>query len=268
MARKLKKLQVLEVSAVNAAASPGARVLIRKRNYATPTGYRWNDAYNLVPVDDDDGEQPTAKITDADRLAAVRREIADNYAAVGKAATEDHDMEHDDIIGTMSDRVSEIAKATGCSDEAAMMRLAESRAPEDQALWREFKLNAAPASTAVGKEYDPNKSLRKMQKRVDQILATDPSVHTRESAIAKVASSRDPADLELWQRYRASDQTIDSSPVAPVGKADGVPDPLDEMTRVLQRVLGCSTAEARRLAIMCQRKVAVPELLYGTRRTA
>jgi len=215
MAKRLTKLRIDSVDAVDRGAGEGVKVMIMKRDGArrwdVPRGYRWNDAYDLVPVDDADRQ--------AASVAKAMAEIEANKAAIGKAAPRMEDIMTDDIIGTMSDRVAEIAKAAGCTTEAAMMRLAESRAPEDQELWRTFKENTAPASTEVGKEFDPAKSLRKMEKRVDQILATDPSVRTRESAIAKIASSRDPADQQLWARYRASGEMLDNSTPAPVGKA-------------------------------------------------
>jgi len=224
MPKRLTRLKIDSVDVVDRGAGRGVQVKLMKRNYATPTGYRWGGAYNWVRTEKQNVPAPVrfeTYETDADRraasVAAAKREITENMntAAIGKAAPRLEDNMTDDIITTMSDRVAEIAKAAGCTTEAAMMRLAESRSLEDQELWREYKLNTAPAPTAIGKAVDPDKAARKMAKRADELVAAGVAP-SRQAAIAKLAESRDPEDQKLWARYRQSGAVLDNNTGAPV----------------------------------------------------
>jgi hypothetical protein len=104
----------------------------------------------------------------------------------------------------MNVRIEAIMKADPSirSAGSAMLKLAESRDPADQELWREFK-NGTALEGAVAKDFDVAKALKRMSKRCDELQATDPTL-SRNSAIAKVAASPDPADRQLWERYKAA----------------------------------------------------------------
>jgi hypothetical protein len=160
---------------------------------------------------------------DAATVAAAKREIAINKAAGDAAAVTGENMETE-VIKAMGDRVAEIRKVfPTLSDTGAMARIAESRAPADQELWRAYKGGIALPSS-VEKTVKVKKTLKTMNARIDQIMVADPSVRSRESAIAKVAVSRLPGDQELWRDYRiasqqAPDEALPHSEPAPVGKS-------------------------------------------------
>jgi hypothetical protein len=128
-----------------------------------------------------------------------------------------------------------------------MLKLAESRSPADQELWRSFKAGTA-APGAVAKEFDVAKALEKMGARVDQLMLADPGIKSRESAIAKIAASPLESDRRLWDRYKASGAALPSSSPAAVGKAaDKAAD--EALIQAIMTRLGCSRERAAGLAL-------------------
>jgi hypothetical protein len=189
-----------------------------KRNKTTGRGRwarEWDNAYGLLP-------RRKRANDDADRVAIAKREVADNLAAGGAAALGDFNMQTD-VIKSMTDRLSEIRNACpDLTEGAAMLKLAESRNPEDQQLWRQYKM-CAPTGAVAKEDIDVAKAIKEMAERCSQLMAADAGIRSRESAIAKVATSTDPDDLRLWARYRAAGQVapvaaLPASSPAPVGK--------------------------------------------------
>jgi hypothetical protein len=190
----------------------------------------------------------------ADPVAAARAEIEANKRAAAQYAvpTEDNMQTQEvDVIKAMSSRIEAIRKAdpTIRSDQHAMLKLAESRSEADQALWRAWKEGVVPASTVV-KAIDPEKAIRKMSKRVDELMQYDPTIRSRESAIAKVAASTLEADQRLWQRYKAAGQAVDagallSSDVATAGKLSPSEHAFEQLVTALRDAYGISDMQAR-----------------------
>jgi len=218
--KRLTKLRIDEVSVCDSGAGRGVEVVLMKRNVG------FNDADELTI----DGvprwrRKKGGAVAKADSLERALQEIEETRRLRKSLAVEKEDTTmQTDIVTAMSKRLGEIrAVHPHISEGAAMLKLAESRNPDDQALWRQFKGEAVPAYT-VGKAVNSEKAVRKMAKRCDQLMRSDPTIQSRESAIAKIATSRDPDDLRLWTRYRQAGQVADvaqlphSSP-EPVGKA-------------------------------------------------
>jgi hypothetical protein len=200
-AKRLTKLRIHEVSVCDAGAGRGVRIALMKRRGDQPERrWRWGPAYNLIPAEGDDGSR-------AETIAAAKREIAENWSGSGlgeaklSSGTEYQSMEIN-IAKAMEVRTAAIMKSDPSvrSPESAMLKLAESRDPQDQALWRAYKSGVMPASAPVEKTINVEKTMRKVDKRIAELQAVDPSL-SRLSAIAKIASS--PGDRELWERYKA-----------------------------------------------------------------
>jgi hypothetical protein len=224
MAKKLTKIRIDEVSAVDSGAGRCVRVVLMKRNGKKPR-YVMNDSFNLVPIDKVD--------TDGDSTARALAEIAANRAAgfvpksfnsiPGHQFRKEEKMQTD-IIKTMDERLAEIRKADPSirSDQHALLKLAESRNPGDFELFQSYK-NGVALSSSVEKSVKVKKTLRNMGARIDEIMAADPGCRSRESAIAKVASSRLESDQALWRDYRVASQQVDQvvlrEDVVPVGKS-------------------------------------------------
>jgi len=83
-----------------------------------------------------------------------------------------------------------------------------------------------------------------MAKRCDQLMKADPSIRSRESAIAKVAGSTAPADVNLWREYKSEAQGVDS---APVGKSEVTPG--DMRSLVFNNLLGAIMASYPNLSV-------------------
>jgi hypothetical protein len=160
------------------------------------------------------------ELEDAAPVAAAKREIEINKRAAGDAAAMEANM---DVITKMSSRLGEIRAAEpNLTEGAAMLKLAESRNPDDRVLWHEYKSGTAPTG-AIAKEFDAEKAIKKMAKRCDELMTRDPSVRSREAAIGKVATSTDPDDQKIWHRYKQAGQVGDiaqlRSQPAEVGKS-------------------------------------------------
>jgi hypothetical protein len=225
--KRLTRLKIDEVSAVTAAANPGARVAIMKRDGGKKRRVAGFDAAGQF-VDRDGVPEwrwkrgVVANLDDGDSLAKALAEIETNRAFVKAAAPlmgDTMQTQEVDVVKAMSSRITEIRKADPSirSDNHAMLRLSESRNLADQALWRGWKQGVVLAST-VQKAIDPEKAVRKMTKRVDQLMQSDPTIRSRESAIAKIATSPLQANRKLWSRYKASGMAIDNSRPLPIGK--------------------------------------------------
>jgi hypothetical protein len=222
--KRLTRLKINEVSAVDSGAAIGAHVVVMK-GVTTGRGRwarQWDDAYTLLPRRKKGGGDAIGK-GETSSLARAKREIRINkLAAAGYTAPKESDMEID-IMKAMSNRIAEVQKVfPNLSDASVMARIAESRAPEDQALWREYKGGVA-LSSSVEKSVKVKKTLKTMSARIDELMATNPSIRSRESAIAKVAVSPLSADQELWRDYRIASQQVPDAALrsepAPVGKA-------------------------------------------------
>jgi hypothetical protein len=237
MAKRLRKLRVTEISCVHHAANPGAKVMLLKRDgtdakdrtraelgellakragtgqpivfISKSTGERW-----ALPADADIAE-PMILSAGGLGLEVELPPAKQRGEPIAKVEGDMQQMETVDIAKAMENRIATMMKRDPNirSTASAMLRLAESRDPADQELWRGYKTGTAPAG-AVAKaedEFSVKKALKRMSKRVEEIMAADPTIRSRESAIAKIASSRDPDDRRLWQRYKsvpATDQFV------------------------------------------------------------
>jgi len=236
--KRLTRLQISEVSAVDAGAAVGARVVLMKR----ATGF--NDAGELL-IDGVPRWQRKKKAAGGsgkgDSLAKALAEIEANRAIAKSAAPLMGDTKMQtqeiDVVKAMSSRIAEIRKAFPTLSEAgAMARIAESRSPSDQMLWRIYK-SAGASTGSIEKSVKVKKTLRHMDERITEIMKVDPTVRSRESAIGRIASSRLPSDAELWRDYRVASQQVDQvvlrEDLVPVGKAAGLPDALEVLTETL-----------------------------------
>jgi hypothetical protein len=226
-ARRLERLKILEVSACDVGAGGDhrpesrPRVVLMKRGRVTG----FDDAGEMLI----DGvprwrrKKTGGAVDKADSLSRAVEEIQEHREAI-KAAGLMGDQMQVDIVKAMSDRVAEVQKVfPNLSEAAVMARIAESRAPEDQQLWRQYKTGIAPSGAVAKEDIDVAKAIKKMAKRCDQLMAADPTIRSTESAVAKVAVSTDSGDQRLWARYRAAGQVaavaqLPRSSPAPVGK--------------------------------------------------
>ena len=222
--KRLTHLKIDSVDAVDRGAGEGVKIMLMKR----APGF--DGAYGLLGRNGKPRwQRKAAEGTGGDdSLQKALAEIEETRAFVKAAAPlmgDTMQTREVDVVKAMSSRIAEIRKADPSirSDNHALLKLSESRAESDQTLWRSWKKGVVSAST-VHKAIDPEKAIRKMVKRCDELMAADPSVRSRESAIAKVASSRLETDQKIWKNYRAGAQATDesalpSSSPAPVGKS-------------------------------------------------
>jgi hypothetical protein len=102
-AKRLTKLRIHEVSAVDSGAGRGVRIMLAKRDGNRPR-YRFNEAGSLVPIDKGPPIGATA-------IEKARAEIEQNHAASLKRQTEDHAMEQVvDIAKAMENRIATMMK--------------------------------------------------------------------------------------------------------------------------------------------------------------
>jgi hypothetical protein len=223
MAKKLTKLRISEVSAVDRGAAVGARMVLMKRGRVTGFDDAGEMLIDGVPRWRLKLQQTGGAVEKADSLSRALEEIQEHREAI-KAAGLTGDQMQVDTVKAMSDRVAEVQKVfPNLSEAAVLARIAESRAPEDQQLWRQYKTGIAPTGAVAKEDIDVAKAIKEMAKRCDQLMAADPTIRSTESAVAKVAVSTLPSDQELWRDYRAAGQVapvaaLPASSPAPVGK--------------------------------------------------
>ena len=170
----------------------------------------WTGAFGLQPRSK--GLVPA--IAKADSVAKALTEIQEHRAA-GFVAPKKEDTTMTDIIKSMSDRLSEIRKAhPGLTEGAAMLKLAESRNPEDQALWREYKARNRPCRARVEKSVKVKKTLKTMGARIDEIMSTDRHVAAESRRSRRSRARANPID-ELWRYYRIASSRC---PTIPCGR--------------------------------------------------
>ena len=251
--KRLTRLKINEVSAVSRGAGEGVRVVLMKRDGGKR--YRFNDAGSLVPVDEDQ-----ADVGKSDRLAAVRQEIEQNRAFAASYAKSDLEDDMSDVIKAADDRIAAIQKAfPGISRESAMLKLASSRAPLDQKIWRDFKDGTALASS-IGKDFNVEKAVKKMVARCDDIIATDCNVRSRQSALAKVASSPLEADQQLWARWKASGAVMTEEDEHPGPGVLDATENTEAWIAGLMRTYGVDRAQAEKY-VRDVRSGAIPQVL-------
>jgi hypothetical protein len=284
MPKRLKALKILEVSAVTAAANPHAAVKITKRMPHDVIDSRTGEV-----VGEFSNRRKAAKERDrlnagARSLAEAEAEIAENrrYAKSHAAVTEENmqteivDIAKAQSILTQVDkRVDEIARTHFISHQGALMRLAQTSAlvnKSDAELWQGYRLakqlveDNRPAPIAAPVQV-AGPAFAAMAKRVDAIMKADSTVRSRESAIAKVATSVIPSDQALWQAYKLEGQGHDT---APVGKGEVAPGELRNLvflnlTGAIQASYpGISVEQARSWARKIQQKGPPRAALHQT----
>ena len=255
MAKRLTKLVVTEVSAVDRGAAMGARVVLMKRDAHQLLEGDKAGQWDVVGPDNEvvgpfetkrearaecdrlnaAARDGVARVDDLDaRVARAKAEIAADkvaaaaaLAAVGKTTESNMQTETIDIakavtiLAKFTDRVDQIARANFISHEGAMMKLASTSYlvnAADAALWQDYRIakqlvsDNQPAPIAAPVQV-AGPAFSAMAKRVDALMKRDPTIRSRESAIAKVASSTAPADVALWQQYKHEGMGIDTAPV-------------------------------------------------------
>jgi hypothetical protein len=206
--KRLTKLRVDSVDVVDRGAGEGVRIaLIKRDGDPKRRGHaHFDDAYGLIRADGRSWRTKATRDAGDAAIEKARAEIEQNYAAPALKRQMEEEMEQVvDIAKAMENRIATMMKRdpTIRSTASAMLKLAESRDPADQELWRGYKTGTAPAG-AVAKEdteFSVKKALRRMSERVTELQTASPGL-TRESAIAKVAASRAPGDRQIWDRYR------------------------------------------------------------------
>ena len=279
MPKRLTKLRVTEVSAVDRGAGEGVRVVLMKR------GAHFTGADELVDkweVRDQDGKvvgtyssKKKAK-RERDRLNAAGRadtsvekalaEIDANEWFVKTALTEDK-MNYTEIekaaaqtvVQKFNARVDEIAQRDRVSHATAMTKIAGASSlisPEDASLWNEYRQasEVVKAMTPVAASAAPvpmvSAAFGELQKRAAKLQKGDPKLSSA-SAFAKAYS--DPANRDLVEQDRQFHFNK---------AAGGLPDPMEELVRTVQMVLGCSIEHARGLALEIRAKKPTGDALY------
>jgi hypothetical protein len=104
---------------------------------------------------------------------------------------------------TIEKRVRKLQKAdTGLSRQRAILKIAESRDPADQAAWREYKLSATVPQPAPETQAGPTIPIA-VNARIEELQKADTGL-SRERAVAKIAGSAKASDQELWRTYKAA----------------------------------------------------------------
>jgi NADH dehydrogenase/NADH:ubiquinone oxidoreductase subunit G len=182
--KRLTRLKVNEISAVDRGAGEGVHIVLAKRQKPR---YRFNDAGSLVPVD---------KVNDSVERALA--EIAEHRAVVKAAAplTEDHPMETSEVIkaavAKVDDRIAAIiAKSDKPIDRVvAIGRMASSSDPRDIEAWQIHKqLATVPATPVSAPALEPvSDAYAKMMRKAAK-LAQKEGI-SQASAFAKIYQSR------------------------------------------------------------------------------
>jgi hypothetical protein len=185
-AKRLTRLVISEVSAVDRGAGEGVRIALVKR---AAKGERWAGNFD----------------------GAIGLDKAGNRKPAKKAKR---------IKSDMGKPISATTKAT----------------------------NPAPAPAPVIEEEHPmpkvSNAVAAMSERADEILKSDSSIRSRESAIAKVAVSADPRDRQIWDAYRADFDAPAQAEPAPIAKVSSAYTQLMAKASILAKKIGVSEAVA------------------------
>lgn len=97
---------------------------------------------------------------------------------------------------------------------------------------------------AMGGSMDDAVSIAKrVNSRIEELMAADPEVRSYASAVAKIATSRDPADQALWREYKQLSFVAEAPEPAPIEKSDALLK-LEKKARKLAKRQGLSEAVA------------------------
>ena len=272
MPKRLTKLVITEVSAVDRGAGEGVKVMLLKRDKPVEKQLTWDvkDAHGRVISNHSrrkDAKRERNRLNEKARgdrsIAAAHREIAENkrfmeahaHAAVQK--TEEKVVETDvakaaaAVVQKFNARCEQVAKTEGISLASATLRIASAngnaafgRESSDFQLWQDYRkaseivVASAPAPVAAPAPMVSD-AYAKMMKKAGKVAKRE-NISVA-SAFSKVFS----ANPDLAQADRAWN----------VAKANGGGiDPDEQLVRALVASLGVSEDHARGLALEIRSK--------------
>jgi hypothetical protein len=198
--KRLTRLKISSVDAVDRGAGEGVRIMLMKRDRPR---FVMGPAFNLIPAADDTGEgdgvaKGSTSLEKALAEIAETRQLAKSLAVTKAHAaplTEDHPMETSEVmkaaVAKVDDRIAVIMKREPTiSRDVAYLRLSSSTDDLDQEAWQIHKQLAtvpatpvsAPAPVTVSEAY------AKMQKKAAK-LAKRENI-SQASAFAKIYQAR------------------------------------------------------------------------------
>jgi hypothetical protein len=191
MAKKLTKIRIDEVSAVDSGAGRGVRVVMMKR---AGKRYRFNEAGSLVPVGKfDTSDSLSRALEEVQQHREFRKAAAPLVGDQHMQTTETVDVNKaaTAVIKKFDDHVAEFANRHNITRGAALLKIAAS--PDDAALWCSYReaqqvIGVPAAPTPEPAQVLVSEAYQKMAKKAAKLAKREGI--SEASAFSKVYASR------------------------------------------------------------------------------